>query len=182
MYATAARHFNSRLYMRGNREMSSSMKAFLISIHASTWEATRITIEKVNDGKISIHASTWEATRFAGKRCTVRSNISIHASTWEATIKGSRNCQMHEFQFTPLHERQPPFVGLYFVASTFQFTPLHERQPLSGRRPVRRILISIHASTWEATVAAWKAQSGQKFQFTPLHERQLRSLGTKMEE
>ena len=55
-------YFNSRLYMRGNFTLS--RKAFIddISIHASTWEATRKKSVFKKEELISIHASTWEAT------------------------------------------------------------------------------------------------------------------------
>ena len=120
------------------------------------------------------------------------------------------------FQFTPLHERQPDPTASCAVGHLFQFTPLHERQRHIGGRPlgrkyfnsrlymrgnyveagVRRVYrISIHASTWEATVRTGKNHEGYsisihastweatcckevgkgiyQFQFTPLHERQL---------
>ena len=56
-------YFNSRLYMRGNeRFLDNLAKGISISIHASTWEATRGDILCTRTQGISIHASTWEAT------------------------------------------------------------------------------------------------------------------------
>ena len=125
------KYFNSRLYMRGNVNTSVDYWAtYLISIHASTWEAT-----------------LWQRWH------TALHIISIHASTWEATEKGERTCWIYKFQFTPLHERQHcnlRTAGWYVV---FQFTPLHERQHMY-RIEYRTRRISIHASTWEATAEA----------------------------
>ena len=76
-------NFNSRLYMRGNGESVKALKAFIISIHASTWEATA-----------------------TGTGTGVTRKISIHASTWEATTNRTDYFFYFLFQFTPLHERQ----------------------------------------------------------------------------
>ena len=100
-------YFNSRLCMRGNPGAIASgwdtlfqfsplherqRRAFLyryqylqISIHASTWEATRLSSPDNCDTYISIHASTWEATLRALMQYK-NDGISIHASTWEATV------------------------------------------------------------------------------------------------
>ena len=80
--------------------------------------------------EISIHASAWEATDSCCLIINRNVSISIHASAWEAT----RRCWSHRicaliFQFTPLHERQPPRLG-------------------AG---LGWVVISIHASAWEAT-------------------------------
>ena len=167
------KYFNSRLYMRGNVNTSVDYWAtYLISIHASTWEAT-----------------LWQRWH------TALHIISIHASTWEATEKGERTCWIYKFQFTPLHERQHcnlRTAGWYVVFQftplherqqelntvfqkmmIFQFTPLHERQQESLLETVVYDSISIHASTWEATIfRTLPLGVSTKFQFTPLHERQ----------
>ena len=101
----------------------------------------------------------------------------------------------YKFQFTPLHERQLSPLNLKEGSCLFQFTPLHERQQdvvwpvwrwwyfnsrLCMRGNANQLdfscmakLISIHASAWEATMAATLgARTRIWFQFTPLHERQ----------
>ena len=55
-------NFNSRLYTRGNTFANTSTLVVNISIHASTWEATRKQLVQRCANRISIHASTWEAT------------------------------------------------------------------------------------------------------------------------
>ena len=144
-------YFNSRLCMRGNPFCTPirlwyvlfqfsplherQRRAFLyryqylqISIHASTWEATRLSSPDNCDTYISIHASTWEATLRALMQYK-NDGISIHASTWEATVV---NAGIVDDQGISIH------------ASTWEATPdgdgLEEAEP-----------ISIHASTWEAT-------------------------------
>ena len=101
--------------------------------------------------------------------------ISIHASTWEATVLATHTGKaILQFQFTPLHERQPKALWLilnrclYFnsrlymrgnsylqyhvvIYCIFQFTPLHERQQGCSESSAGCRKISIHASTWEAT-------------------------------
>ena len=79
-------NFNSRLCMRGNVNTSVDYWAtYLISIHASAWEATEELKAALPYYYISIHASAWEATWVWN--CTFTDlNISIHASAWEATF------------------------------------------------------------------------------------------------
>ena len=125
----ATNHFNSRLCMRGNNRSWKKAALIKISIHASAWEAT---------------AST------AADRAAVA--ISIHASAWEATYTQIKPIGKNGiFQFTPLHERQQSSVSANWNMRLFQFTPLHERQHFSAVSVVLHALISIHASTWEAT-------------------------------
>ena len=79
------------------------------------------------------------------------------------------------FQFTPLYERRLRFQYTPSLQKVFQFTPLHERQPIRATAHFGCMVISIHASAWEATVTATVTDSrGWKFQFTPLHERRHR--------
>ena len=193
-------YFNSRLYMRGNNR---------------NWNWRQCTM-------ISIHASTWEATRYIRYMDDIIILISIHASTWEATLPAfAVKCMKNLFQFTPLHERQQKLCRqhergrtdfnsrLYMRgnqqstqnsvsastisihASTWEATPWqltkvqrprisihastweatwYHRSCDKGRR------ISIHASTWEATLQSLRSWKRKVFQFTPLHERQLVSL------
>ena len=188
-----------------------------ISIHASTWEATTANQDMVLAEykfqftplherqqylfhlpnpciRISIHASTWEATPECSRREHIpwhfNSRLYMRGNYWN--YRGIR--EEAKFQFTPLHERQPGAGVQSATRNLFQFTPLHERQRLSASGWRRDWVISIHASTWEATrnelrnydagnisihASTWEATQWQmwkarsmEFQFTPLHERQ----------
>ena len=122
----------------------------MISIHASTWEATGIFW--------GIYESHWDFNSCLYMRGNLynqgllRSNenfnsclymrgnlpfalwyvgicISIHASTWEATFSVSwYKTGGIIFQFMPLNERQRPKMSLRRRQKAFQFMPLHERQ------------------------------------------------------
>ena len=160
--------------MRGNATAECiDCRVFHISIHASTWEATRGGDTDGNRRHISIHASTWEATYTESLYCWYKP-ISIHASTWEAAsfkhaTEGGRIISIHAstweaalfltdlprslwlFQFTPLHERQPPSRYRY-SKNTYYF---NSRLYMRGSKSVHLCrsganTISIHASTWEA--------------------------------
>ena len=79
---------------------------------------------------------------------------------------------LRKFQFTPLHERQrylreseQQVKPISIHASTWEATIERRRKGLG--KP-----ISIHASTWEATVMDANGNFRDIFQFTPLHERQ----------
>ena len=80
--------------------------------------------------------------------------------------------QKTKFQFTPLHERQrlseySSVIGFYFNSRLYM-RGNRRRELMSWR-----LVISIHASTWEATIRKnWKVYINTIFQFTPLHERQ----------
>ncbi len=98
---------------------------------------------------VSIHASTWEATQRA-EDMTPLECVSIHASTWEATTsKTSHPCKF-VFQSTPPRGRRPEilqtiiFECVSIHASTWEATS-------RLLRVVEIIAVSIHASTWEAT-------------------------------
>ena len=80
--------------------------------------------------------------------------------------------ERYSFQFTPLHERQLELITYLSFLLLFQFTPLHERQRTLPESIFKRLAISIHASTWEATTSGLLSVCGNIFQFTPLHERQ----------
>ena len=153
---------------------------------------------------ISIHASTWEATKNGRRDKQLSLNFNSHlymrGNSGESVIPAF----LYKFQFTPLHERQP-FLGASFSSTTkFQFTPLHERQhidqkilpitakfqftPLHERQPVP---IESGAFRWInfnsrlymrgnlLTVVFQPRLS--VFQFTPLHERQLDELCSQYE-
>ena len=147
---TEATNFNSRLYMRGNM-IPQIMWQRQTNFNSRLYMRGNLTeLEKLEEESISIHASTWEATR-KPLRQSIHLLISIHASTWEATLLQVVATQSHpQFQFTPLHERQHfQLVAtadllnfnsrLYMrgnlrhylsvqIRQRFQFTPLHERQ------------------------------------------------------
>ena len=48
--------------MRSDKDNSKLQKEIYISIHAPTWEATKLQHEYFGITNISIHAPTWEAT------------------------------------------------------------------------------------------------------------------------
>ena len=121
-------YFNSCLYMRGNGCTVLNWILLVISIHASTWEATHKICDFALCIRISIHASTWEATGTMQRRCG-RDVISIHASTWEATS-----------------HPQPGRLLLPHFNSR-----LYMRGNIAAVNLIHGMGISIHASTWEAT-------------------------------
>ena len=162
--------------MRGNATAECiDCRVFHISIHASTWEATRGGDTDGNRRHISIHASTWEATYTESLYCWYKP-ISIHASTWEAAsfkhaTEGGRIISIHAstweaalfltdlprslwlFQFTPLHERQPPSRYRYSKNTYYFNSRLYMRGSNYVNPAMGRDYISIHASTWEAAPA-----------------------------
>ena len=104
---TSPGYFNSRLYMRGNerRWYRWKQKAYFNSRLYMTGNCFRKSAS-VFLTVISIHASTWEATVFMPP-VTLDTTISILASAWEATQKEALISYSSLFQFSPLHERQP---------------------------------------------------------------------------
>ena len=85
---------------------------------------------------ISIHASTWEATRKSSLYWW-KGLISIHASTWEATHSVSHSQGRYLlFQFTPLHERQLKLLKDLQVVTYF-----NSRLYTRGDHPVYLTLI-----------------------------------------
>ena len=166
-------YFNSRLCMRGNNSLNFDRVFVVISILASAWEATYCFWHLSSDFRISIHASTWEAASI-GNRQFNHTVISILASAWEATfrnwntsIKFYISIHASAWEATPF-VLQYGFDTFYFnsrlcmrgnpgaIASgwdtLFQFSPLHERQRRAFLYRYQYLQISIHASTWEATV------------------------------
>ena len=169
-------YFNSRLYMRGNRTQRKT-RTFRKNFNSRLYMRGNIKPqqEKRKLHLISIHASTWEATKngVAGRG---RSRISIHASTWEATVAlVSGLIQAIPFQFTPLHERQPWSRSQPERPKKYFNSRLYMRGNIEDYAfTITTRQISIHASTWEATEAEEEKRLCRVwFQFTPLHERQL---------
>src|SRR3972149_3354313 len=136
---------------RRQRQQAWERRCSMVSIHASTWEATGSWLYTKPNGNVSIHASTWEATHgnqhchssppcfnprlhmggdleAMGVECV--GDVSIHASTWEVTM-----------------------VNGYLTAAEF---------------------VSIHASTWEATRHCSCGRDEALFQSTPPHGRRRR--------
>ena len=82
--------------------------------------------------------------------------ISIHASIWEATAVQWPELLCHTHFNSHLYMRGNGF-GLNFANSPiiFQFAPLHDRQRVATIVQIATTPnISIHASTWEATLCA----------------------------
>ena len=118
-------YFNSRLYMTGNCfRKSASVFLTVISIHASTWEATVFMPPVTLDTTISIHASTWEATHKSPAVLEI-SIISIHASTWEATPNGRYNRAAQVISIHASTWEATPEIHNSLATWIFQFSPLH---------------------------------------------------------
>ena len=137
------------LHERQHLDGDMSRAEYVISILASTWEATKLAAYVSSANLISILASIWEATvrrfilsspNYFNSRLYMRGNCSHLAVLVSAGI----------FQFTPLHERQQDNVTslkeayISIHASTWEATKVRSRLG-------RKVQISIHASTWEAT-------------------------------
>ena len=201
--STSDSYFNSRLYMRGNVVAHWEVQHEIISIHASTWEATYAPTLLNSQQLISIHASTWEATDLSANQYSAL-YISIHASTWEATAEAAaetkeESISIHastweatrtEYGFSKdddisIHASTWEATGIVTGNCRLRFyfnSRLYMRGNNFPNSPIRRVnKISIHASTWEATLQKLLRKNQKKFQFTPLHERQqtqhLQSLG-----
>ncbi len=125
----------------------------VVSIHASTWEATDskhlskpqfycfnprlhmggdirmiVTIIIVN---VSIHASTWEATP-SGNTSKVIIIVSIHASTWEATPRRRRSGSPRSCFNPRLHMGGDKQVDPHQARrKSFQSTPPHGRRRIA---------------------------------------------------
>ena len=120
-------YFNPRSHTRGDDLLQQLLVHLLISIHASTREATFLIYTASIECPISIHASTREATQpEVGIEHLVV--ISIHASTREATRPTSSLNSAIRFQSTPLRERRLQCVHPIRVFNSFQSTPLRERR------------------------------------------------------
>ena len=125
-----------------------------------------------NNHKISIHASTWEATwcqkmylpchRFqfmplherqrAEKLATSKLQISIHASTWEATCASLTTYPWVANFNSCLYMRGNAIGSRLHYRNLYFNSCLYMRGNLTGCYYVSITSISIHASTWEATV------------------------------
>ena len=180
--------------MRGNpKAVSWPVKIISISIHASTWEATKILADLVRDMIFQftpLHERQPLSLEVCKSLYYFNSRLYMRGNAFAAGTKGTST----KFQFTPLHERQQQTSIHGGVWWAFQFTPLHERQhrytiPMHRygnfnsrlymrgsmqhiSKPERSADISIHASTWEAAIVIHIFKCVILFQFTPLHERQ----------
>ena len=143
-------NFNSRLYMRGNMVPGCQKNTRQISIHASTWEAPQRRQQNTRTARNFNSCLYMRGNQDLLKYSYGEFMISIHASTWEATLRPVLQLVRYEFQFMPLHERQPNVPHEYMRCMLFQFMPLHERQQ---KHRILMFLILL-------------------FQFMPLHERQ----------
>ena len=191
------RYFNSRLYMRGDVCHSIVLPVVEdISIHASTWEATK---NGRRDKQLSLNFNSrlyMRGNPFSVPAFPQLQNFNSRLYMRGNPLAGNGSTGSSHFN-SRLYMRGNRF--LYFGSGSpgrFQFTPLHERQRSCVCCLSCRVYISIHASTWEAThgatvrgnkrqnfnsrlymrgnfVSSHGSASHELFQFTPLHERQL---------
>src|SRR6185295_8169159 len=91
--------FNPRLHAGGDSCSSCGGVGYMVSIHASTREATDRDHAGWQGGQVSIHASTREAT-VVGDDDFPALVVSIHASTREATPLGQSGCRT-DYCFNP---------------------------------------------------------------------------------
>ena len=144
-----ATYFNSRLYMRGSALLPKVINKRSISIHASTWEAAfDARVFGVSDS-ISIHASTWEAAiledlytsrkSYFNSRLYMRGSTCIWLMFWMLVYFNSR-----------LYMRGSWMHNLLIACARYFNSRLYMRGSMKKFIHEWRILISIHASTWEA--------------------------------
>ncbi|SES29951.1 hypothetical protein SAMN05518684_1155 [Salipaludibacillus aurantiacus] len=128
--------------MRHNDKTGEQSIKKVISIHASTWDATSACGSLTPGVPISIHASTWDATH--SLRSVLVSTdfnprihmgcdanlfqgdweglwISIHASTWDATCRYSNTFRMLSFQSTHPHGMRLGYI--LFFSEKIDFNP-----------------------------------------------------------
>ena len=79
----------------------------------------------------------------------------IHASAWEATAGADAPPLSPSFQSTPPRGRRPDAASLSQAAALFQSTPPRGRRRAETVDALTDSAISIHASAWEATIAAF---------------------------
>ena len=169
----ASTGFNPRLRMGGDSKSSRGMRASLVSIHASAWEATRI---RAIRGSTTMFQSTPPHGRrllqVADERDVVGFNPRLRMGGDLAGFV--RLLVVRLFQSTPPHGRRPAQAQTDVMAPLFQSTPPHGRRlaghlleipdllfqstpPHGRRRPCPafgaplQFEVSIHASAWEAT-------------------------------
>ncbi len=121
---------------------------------------------------VSIHASTWDATRIP-TIINSRGRVSIHASTWDATLDALGSVLQIEFQSTHPHGMRPPALRFQML-SRQRFNPrihmgcdfrrggaedaqicfnprIHMGCDETWMSAKKAVAVSIHASTWDAT-------------------------------
>ncbi len=168
--------FNPRLHMGGDPLPPSAHLMRRVSIHASTWEATwlhaRHSTPRIRFNP-RLHMGGDSASRICSSSFS-SFNPRLHMGG-DAPMPGETGKQ--EACFNPrLHMGGDPFhPWLYHQARWFQSTPPHGRRPSPGRRRKIKIgfnprlhmggdnnssprsicfrKVSIHASTWEATLS-----------------------------
>ena len=106
------------LHERQLRRQVSPAGCDCISIHASTWEATKKALEECGLTADFNSCLYMRGNDFQAAIIRDTSLISIHASTWEATVY-HYDAKLHRlFQFTPLHERQLQKYTIFSIKST----------------------------------------------------------------
>ena len=156
--------------MRGNPDRSVHLIELSISIHASTWEATD-NWACCCSSNLYFNSCLYMRGNENMHKYGAKGVISIHASTWEATPYSAEEAQRRLFQFMPLHERQ--LTSTLSVRTCGHFNScLYMRGNGITFCAASAIVISIHASTWEATPSSKGNTARRIFQFMPLHERQ----------
>ena len=168
--------FNSRLYMRGNsrtpQRATTSRSDFNSRLYMRGNNSTvTVTIQQQIFQFMPLH----ERQRFC---CIfrIRPNIiSIHASAWEATRSGLFSGPVFFYFNSCLYMRGNgcSVYNLQNVAQYFNSCLYMRGNCILRHRPPPEH-ISIHASTWEATlIFPCTCRKPVIFQFMPLHERQL---------
>ena len=108
-------------------------------------------LKRSNKSAVSIHASAWEATPLLPLLILVLL-VSIHASAWEAT-KMHENACARCWRFNPrlrVGGDALGFAGFYGIGR-FQSTPPRGRRRKESVEADKAVIVSIHASAWEAT-------------------------------
>ena len=151
------------------------LRATFISIRTSTWEVTKsagfFTFPELFQftplherqhrfqytpslQKVFQFTPLHERRRFGCRSSRDLQNFNSRLCMRSNTMDDSAQLQGIWFQFTPLHNRQPQNSGSSPGTFPFQFTPIHERRRANGFHHAILHSISIHASTWEATLCA----------------------------
>ena len=147
--STTTFDFNPRIHEGCDFWCHSVLHPVLISIHASTRDATVFSFACLFYEIISIHASTRDATSPISVKHP-EEQISIHASTRDATVIDVFSCVLMQFQST--HPRGMRRHRSVCQCHLMYFNPrIHEGcDSLPDDVPVSAA-ISIHASTRDAT-------------------------------
>ena len=103
---------------------------FIISIHASVWEATKTM------PSTSLKLIKFQSTPPYGRRPFFLCLLTYHP----------------QFQSTPPYGRRPNEAIIKFTEALFQSTPPYGRRRRNSDYEFKQVIISIHASVWEATL------------------------------